>query len=117
MEIEARGSGPFGFLPRDPQQLHAFLADLRENKPVHQIPPSGVWAITRYDDVVYVLKHHELFSSEALRVMGAGMSGIDPNAEDFETRLSSENASVLFRTTPTVISSSCSRATMTSGSL
>ena len=105
MEIEARGSGPFGFLPRDPQQLHAFLADLRENKPVHQIPPSGVWAITRYDDVVYVLKHHELFSSEALRVMGAGMSGIDPNAEDFETRLSSENASVLFRTTPTVISS------------
>lgn len=105
MEIEGRGSGPFGFLPRDPQQLHAFLADLRENKPVHQIPPSGVWAITRYDDVVYVLKHHELFSSEALRVMGAGMSGIDPNAEDFETRLSSENASVLFRTTPTVISS------------
>lgn len=105
MAEQTAGSGPFGFLPRDPQELHAFLADLRENKPVHQIPPVGVWAITRYEDVVYVLKHHELFSSEALRTMGMGMAGVGANADSLETRLSSENAAVLFRTTPTVISS------------
>ena len=78
---QSESSGPFGFLPRDPTELHAFLADLRENKPVHQIPPAGIWAITRYDDVVHVLKHHELFSSETLRFMkspggsGSGRSG------------------------------------------
>ena len=105
MAEQTAGSGPFGFLPRDPQELHAFLADLRENKPVHQIPPVGVWAITRYEDVVYVLKHHELFSSEALRTMGMGMAGVGANADSLETKLSSENAAVLFRTTPTVISS------------
>lgn len=101
MAEQTTGSGPFGFLPRDPEELHAFLADLRENKPVHQIPPAGVWAITRYEDVVHVLKHHELFSSEALRTMGMGMAGI--TADSLETSLSSDNAAVLFRTTPTVI--------------
>ena len=106
MAEQSEGSGPFGFLPRDPVELHAFLADLRENKPVHQIPPVGVWAITRYDDVVHVLKHHELFSSEALRYMGMGMAGAGNGAPaSFETMLSSDNAAVLFRTTPTVISS------------
>jgi len=103
MEEQTGGSGPFGFLPRDPVELHAFLADLRENKPVCQIPPVGVWAITRYDDVVSVLKHHESFSSEALRIMGMGLAGVD--AESFQTSLSSDNAAILFRTTPTVITS------------
>jgi cytochrome P450 len=105
MAEQSLNSGPFGFLPRDPTELHAFLADLRENKPVYQIPPVGVWAITRYDDVVHVLKHHELFSSEALRYMGMGMAGGERGGPAaFETELSSDNAAVLFRTTPTVIS-------------
>jgi len=103
---QATGSGPFGFLPRNPDELHAFLADLSENKPVHQIPTVGVWAITRYDDVVHVLKHHEQFSSAALRQMGMGMTG-DQNgqAANYETTLTGDNAAILFRSTPTVISS------------
>lgn len=105
MAETAANSGPFGFLPREPAELHAFLSDLRENKPVHQILPLGVWAITRYDDVVHVLKHHELFSSEALKYMGMGMAGAQNAASaQFETELSADNAAVLFRTTRSVIS-------------
>jgi cytochrome P450 len=103
MAEQSARSGPFAFLPREPRELHAFLADLRENKPVYQIPPAGIWAITRYDDVVHVLKHHELFSSAALRTMGM-VGGDDGVQASFETTLSNENAAVLFRSTPTVIS-------------
>jgi cytochrome P450 len=104
MTEQAENSGPFGFLPREPAELHAFLADLRENKPVHQIPPLGIWAITRYDDVVHVLKHHELFSSEALRHMAMGMAGVENGAAAALDALSDDNASAVFRATPTVIS-------------
>lgn len=104
MAAAEQNSGPFGFLPRQPEELHAFLADLRENKPVHEIH-TGVWTVTRYDEVVHVLKHHELFSSQALRTMGMGMAGAaGGDSAGFETTLSGDNAAVLFRSTPTVIS-------------
>lgn len=104
MSEESENSSLFGFLPREPAELHAFLADLRENKPVHQIPPMGIWAITRYDDVVHVLNHPEIFSSEAIRYLATG----PPKDENVPARkhassLSGENAAVLFRETPTVI--------------
>ena len=104
MTEQSEGSGPFGFLPRDPTELHAFLADLRENKPVHQIPPKGIWAITRYDDVVHVLNHPEIFSSEAIRYLATGLPDkTRSQTHEIDTNLSSENASLLFRATPTVI--------------
>lgn len=103
MAETATNSGPFGFLPRELGELHAFLGDLRENNPVYQIPGAGVWAVTRYDDVVQVLKNHDQFSSAALKFMGmGGMGGASP---EFETTLSSDNAAILFRSTRTVISS------------
>lgn len=103
-QSQSENSSLFGFLPREPDDLHAFLADLRENKPVCQIPPNGIWAVTRYDDVVHVLNHPELFSSEAIRYLATGL----PKNGDTETpqsgsNLSNENAALLFRTTPTVI--------------
>jgi len=94
----------FAFLPRDRDELHAFLADLRENKPVHQITPKGIWAITRYDDVVHVLNHPEIFSSEAIRYLATGLPDeTSSQAPEIATNLSNENASLLFRATPTVI--------------
>jgi cholest-4-en-3-one 26-monooxygenase len=43
---------------------HAQLAWLRANSPVHwHDGEPGFWAVTRYDDVVHVSRHSELFSS------------------------------------------------------
>jgi cytochrome P450 len=43
-------------------------ADLRRNAPVCQVDPGGMWAVSRYDDVMHVLKHPHLFSSQGFRV-------------------------------------------------
>jgi cytochrome P450 len=50
---------------RDPYPTYA---ELRE-APVQQVGPMGAWAVTRYDDVQYALKHPELFSSTAFQAM------------------------------------------------
>ncbi|WP_437950030.1 cytochrome P450 [Sorangium sp. So ce296] len=47
---------------------HPHYAELREGAPVCQVEPNGFWAVSRYDDVVYVLKHPELFSSRTSEV-------------------------------------------------
>ncbi len=103
-QVQSENTSLFSFLPRDRDELHAFLADLRENKPVHQIPPIGIWAITRYDDVVHVLNHPEIFSSEAIRYLTTGLPDKESGKrQEIATDLSNENASLLFRATPTVI--------------
>lgn len=50
---------------RDPYPTYA---ELRE-APVAQVGPMGAWAVTRYDDVQYALKHPELFSSSAFQAI------------------------------------------------
>src|SRR3990172_6613254 len=47
---------------RDP---YPFYAELRRSAPVCQIDPGGVWAVSRYDDVVAVLRDSDTFSSAA----------------------------------------------------
>ena len=51
---------------------HEYFRVLREEDPVHWqeecelpvfLPGPGYWALTRYDDVVFVSKHPEIFSS------------------------------------------------------
>jgi cytochrome P450 len=43
-------------------------SEIRRTSPVCQVDPDGWWAVSRHEDVVFVLKHPELFSS-------AGRSG------------------------------------------
>ncbi len=48
-------------------ELWGYFARLRKEDPVHWVPESDFgpyWAVTRFDDIVYVEKHPELFSSE-----------------------------------------------------
>lgn len=46
---------------------HPFYSTLRRDAPVSQVEPGGMWAVTRYEDVLYVLKNPQIFSSEGLR--------------------------------------------------
>ncbi len=42
-------------------------AELRRNAPVSQVDPGGMWAVSRHDDVLFVLKNPQLFASEGFR--------------------------------------------------
>ena len=63
-------SDPKTFLDGVP---HEYFRVLREEAPVHWqdefelpafLPGPGYWALTRYEDVTFVSKHPEIFSSE-----------------------------------------------------
>lgn len=59
---------PFGpEVRKDPYQ---YYARLRAEQPVFKLEPFGFWLVTRYEDVQFVLKSHQLFSSEGMA--GAG---------------------------------------------
>lgn len=56
---------------------YSVYAQLREHDPVHWAPGAGAFCISRYDDVVQVMRNAELFSSEAMgsELMAADFGG------------------------------------------
>ncbi|ATB35949.1 cytochrome P450 hydroxylase [Cystobacter fuscus] len=46
---------------------HPRYAELRRNAPVTQVEPAGFWAISRYEDVAFVIKNPQLFSSQGFK--------------------------------------------------
>jgi cytochrome P450 len=66
---------------------HPILAQLRATDPVCHIPSMDMWLVTRWDDVVYVCGHPELFSANTepswLRdCLGENMLTLDGDAHD-----------------------------------
>jgi len=62
-------SPTFSILSREAlENPHAVFATLREKAPVCQVD-NGWWAVSRYEDVVFVLKHPEIFSSAEMPSM------------------------------------------------
>ncbi len=55
---------PFSSASRE--DPYPVFAQLRSHDPVHFAPESGTYCISRYDDAVFVLKHPERFSSQAM---------------------------------------------------
>ena len=50
--------------PATSSDPYAFYAWLHDQCPVYQMPETGAWLVTRYDDLRRVLKDHETFSSD-----------------------------------------------------
>jgi cytochrome P450 len=46
---------------------YAYYGRLRDEDPVHWNPSYELWLITRHDDLVWLTRHHELFSSAVFR--------------------------------------------------
>ena len=46
---------------------YAYYGRLREEDPVHWNEAYALWLITRHDDLVWLTRHHELFSSAVFR--------------------------------------------------
>ena len=71
---------PLHFDPLSPEQLrdpYPIYTRLREEQPAFWSEPHALWIVTRYDDVLTVLKDHETFSSE-----NAVRSSLEPFAPE-----------------------------------
>ena len=55
------------FTPEVTADPYSYFDRLREEDPVHWNEKYGVWIIARYDDVVWLLRHPEFFSSEVFK--------------------------------------------------
>jgi cytochrome P450 len=55
------------FAPAAIADPYGYYARLRETDPVHWNERYQLWVVTRYDDVVWMTRHHELFSSAVVR--------------------------------------------------
>jgi cytochrome P450 len=42
-------------------------AELRRNAPVSQVDPGGMWAVSRYEDIMHVLKNPQRFTSSGMQ--------------------------------------------------
>ena len=56
-----------------------FYEVLHEQCPVYQIPETGAYVITRYDDLRAVLKNHDVFSSDVGSLRGGPLGDIQQN--------------------------------------
>ena len=68
------------FDPSVRENPYPFYAALREEAPAVQVEPLGAWLVTRYDEVVEVLRQPKIYSSEAMRA--AVMQGTASGSED-----------------------------------
>lgn len=72
----ARGPGPLMsddlFGPEAIADPYAYFRQVRETAgPVHWNETFGLWVVTGYDEIVWILRHHERFSSAIVRSAGA----------------------------------------------
>ncbi|MGH7962123.1 MAG: cytochrome P450, partial [Candidatus Binatia bacterium] len=54
------------FLPEVRDNPYPYYAALRQQAPVYEVPGMGFWVVSRYEDVFFVLKNPQVFSSSAL---------------------------------------------------
>ncbi len=57
------------FQPAIRKNPYPTYALLRREAPIQQVDPGGLWAVFRHEDIQFVYKHPELFSSEGLRAL------------------------------------------------
>ena len=54
------------FAPEVIADPYTYFGRLRETDPVHWNPRAEMWILTRHEDLVWLLRHHELFSSAVI---------------------------------------------------
>ena len=55
------------FDPAYRKNPYPYFAEMRRSAPVTQVDPGGMWAVSRYDDIVEIFKHPTRFSSYGQR--------------------------------------------------
>jgi cytochrome P450 len=57
------------FAPHVRSNPYPHYAELRRSAPVTQLDPGGIWGVSRYSDIISVLKNPTVFSSQGLKPM------------------------------------------------
>ena len=52
------------FAPETIARPYSFYAAMRREAPIYQVPGMGFFIVSRYEDLLFVLTHNELFSSK-----------------------------------------------------
>ena len=65
---------------------------LRKEAPVHEMQPFGVFAVSRHEDVLHVLKTPEVFSSAGMRAMMTGQTGMMGSTGQRSSALTDSNS-------------------------
>lgn len=67
-------------LPEFDTDRYANYRELRERAPVHRAPVSGIWCVSRFEDVQTLLRRDDVFSSRAMfsQLMNGGYDGLPP---------------------------------------
>ena len=55
------------FAPEVIADPYGYFGHLRETDPLHWNARSELWIVTRYEDLVWLVRHHELFSSAVIK--------------------------------------------------
>jgi cytochrome P450 len=63
------------FAPASLEDPYALYGELRRDAPVYQIPETGIWLVSRHDDVVQACARPDIFSSHISAVVYAGQGG------------------------------------------
>ncbi len=79
----------------------AYFQHLRQNEPVSFMPEIQAWYVSRYEDLRYVKKHPELFSSNMFELGDRG-GGVRGAAEAYRAEHGWKRVSTLQRTDPPV---------------
>jgi cytochrome P450 len=64
-----KSDAPFAYDPLDPDVVadpYPYYAELRRNAPVYRVPSHGFWVVSRYADLIGVLRRPDLFTSAAM---------------------------------------------------
>ncbi len=87
------------FDPRNTADPYPLYRALREHAPVYEAKPR-TWVISRYEDVRFVLKNSDLFSSDAMATAMMGIPpGIDPASDpELLERMATLGRSLPFQT-------------------
>ncbi|MGH7960446.1 MAG: cytochrome P450, partial [Candidatus Binatia bacterium] len=69
------------FLPEVRANPYPYYTYLRHHAPVYQVPGVGFWAISRYDDVLFILRNPQLFSAAIMAyALGGDLNPFPPEA-------------------------------------
>ena len=81
----------FDFLsPEVVSNPYPYYAEMRERAPLMWNERLGVFAVSRYEDVAFVLKNAALFSSANIRVAGSPVSVVSPDKTEVPSLLNSD---------------------------
>ncbi len=95
---DAVPSDAFAYDPLDLRVLedpYPYYAHLRRHEPVYHVPAHGFWAVSRYRDVLRVLRRPELFSSAAMAAAVTRPGEFAPTSEDREPWDPEEGTSIV----------------------